>query len=816
MRDRYALVREPIDPWTARALAGRAQRSPLASWLMLLCAAAGCDGSPVEPVDAGPSVDAGTRLDASSLDAGPRPDGALVDSGSSPDGGPPPAADPCAEWDGVFRDDARRVSPDEAASLQTLLDAHDHLRLEEGDYRTEGPAQVRIGAGQSIVARGYARFPDLLVAAGTTEARVRGVSNLAVEFEPGAAITENCFRTLRDSRIVVRGATVAANHFVHLARTSLDIDTSDGGEFRDNRFIKLNSHAATQPISLIGDSERRSGGNSFLLTDSQTPQGSAFYIEGQSDVSFLGINVEAYNWNDRDPEPYVFRVRDTGSVQIGEVIGISRRSSAPAPAYDLDAERVFVHRGRTGTEAPQIRLGESVQDFVSWGNRFTEVDDRATGGTRLRIQELVANDVAVTLDGAELTSPPDASTADHLQHVLRMPSGRPWSRPIPAPIPDATGPNWRDGLAGATDERAALQATLDSEGALQLEPRTYYLGGPLIVRRNDRIIGAGEGRTALVALDPEMDLIRPEWGDPDGCGSTTGGFTVTELTLQGGAVGIHAAYPGTQVNLVLLSHVVFRDMSDAGILVDGAYGWDNNFMDHLSFVRCGDGVRQEGQPRPDSSCYPISEWSTMAYMDKTVFYRARFEQCGRAMVFLPTRANNLNGVVESFFVDGGPAMILNGGNTGMIVAQSVFARNDADPLIQGGLTVAGCSFEANHGSMLGLTSSVSVEGSEFLAGGVADSTVFGGSGPSDIRNAKPLDVAHCRLEMPLGAVTETPSVAGFFLNNVVPSEEPFSALAVSLAYRTFGTVGAADDTRDIYTILEGEAEPGSRFLYSHE
>ena len=781
----------------------------LASCILL----SACDAAP--PADGG-QLDA--ALPDARSDAGAPLDTLVpVDAAETADAGVPTPSfeDPCAEWASVFPEDAFVVMPEQRGELQALLDAHGTIRLiPGGDYRTGGPATVRLGDAQAILSLGRSVFPDVLVAAGTEGAKVRGLSNARIRFEPGAVTRGNCFASLRGSGITSEGASVERNWFVDFGQTPVDVDNAAGGFFRDNRFIKINTHDSDLAVSLVGNADRSSGGNVFLLTDTQTPGGAPFLVEGQSDVTFVGVNAEAFNWRGLASEPYLFRVRNVGAFRGAYFVGTSRHGAAVFPMLDMDAEHITLHRTGSDLAAPQVRLGASVESFVSWENDWddADIDDRAAGGLRLRILE-TQDAPAVRLNGAVLTSPPADTTAMSAALLDERP-GAPWALPAFAAIPDPTGPDWETRRVGMRDERAVIQAMLDApSGLAMLEPRTYYIGGSLVLGSGDRLIGSGMGRTAIVALDASISLLRVEWGDPSGCGAITAGFMLAELTLQGGASGIESSFPGMQINQAVLSHVTFRNMSEAGIFIRGTYGWDNNFFDHLNFVDCAFGVHQQGIPRPATSCYGIGEWSTMSYVDKTVFYRNQFVRCGRAVVLSPTRANNLDAFVESRFVDGGTAIELNSGNSGTMIASCVFENNSESPVVRGPAPLVNCHFVADRGTAM-VGPHADMEGCTFRLGTSSSATIFQNLIPGDVRFTTYVNIAHSDSDMPIGLVEETVPIGGLYLNNTMPAGESMRAWMTVLDYRAQGTPNALDDTRTIDTILLGTASPGSRLLFS--
>ncbi len=748
--------------------------------------------------------------DAAVIDAG-----VLGDGGPLVDGGQAEFEDVCAAWEGTFPADAFEVTPADRNSLQALLDTHGVLRLAPGDYRVDGPTQVTIGSDQAIISLSPTAFPDVRVAAGSERVRLEGLAQLEVTFEPGAAIRYGCFKNLRATTIRVDGATVERNLFVALAQASLKVDTSASGAFSDNRFIKLNSHGAALPIEIQGDAARSSGGNAFLLVDAQTPPGSGFSIEDQRDVAFAGVDLEAYNWSNNEPTAFAFRVRNTGTFRAVHASGMTRQGDATTPAFDLDAEQVFLHRFGAPTANPILRLGPSNQLLASWRDRLSpaRVQDDAPGGLRLFAQEDIGGDVTVALGDTTLTSEPDAATSAAVHDFLRgQGEGAAWSIPHFGAIPDPTGPDWAVGLAAHADESAAIQALVDSEGIAYLEPRTYYVGQPIVLGAGQGLVGAGAGKTALVALTPDVDMIDIRWGDPAACGAITAGFTLAELTMQGGRNGILSAAPGSQINQAVIAHVTFRNMANAGILIDGTYGWDNNVLAYVNFVDSTYGIHQHGQPRPADSCYAIGEWSTMGYLDKTVFYRNQFVGCDRAMLLEPTRPNNLDGIVESSFVGSTTSAItLGSGTSAFVIASSRFVDNAGAPVVQGPTAIINSTFEAGRGAAM-VGHHVDLEGCTFTPGTSSTATVYGYVAPGDVRDPAFFDLSNSNVGIPLGPVTTSIPVAGILYNNELVASDALPAFLTSIQYYTEGTPNSQDDSREVLPLLGGASLPGSQLL----
>jgi len=371
------------------------------------------------------------------------------------------------------------------------------------------------------------------VAAGATGVRLEGLQNTRVSFEAGQTIRYNCFKGLREADIIVDGATVERNMFVGFFNTAVTVDTSQRGHFSDNRFIKLNSQARQIPINLRGDSNRRSGGNAFLLIDAQTPLGSAFSIDGQSDISFVGVDLESYDARfEGGEEPFAFKVRNTGTFRAIQSSGMSRRNPRDqngdeivnlAPSFDIDAERIFMHQFTAPTPDPVLRIGADNDLLFSWRNELssTLIDDNSDNDQALRMfaQEYVGRpfiaengreslrvgyqeDVAFFVDDERQDSLLNTQIANrfHAETTQTEVGSAAWSIPEFSDIPNPTGPNWNANLGQREDESAAIQALVDANGVAQLEPRIYYVGSSIRLDRDQGIIGAGAGKTAIVAL----------------------------------------------------------------------------------------------------------------------------------------------------------------------------------------------------------------------------------------------------------------------------------------------------------------------------
>ena len=512
--------------------------------------------------------------------------------------------------------------------------------------------------------------------------------------------------------------------------------------------------------------------------------------------------------------------------------GMNRASRDPAtsPGFDIDAEKIYIHQFTAPTTDPVLRVGPSNSLLFSWRNELSssliQDDSNVSNALRVFAQEHRGpgnlEDVSFSIGNTRLTREPSAETSNTLHSALTQvqAGSAAWGIPEFQAIPNPTGSNWDAGLDQRVDESAAIQAMIDANGVAYLEPRTYYINSTINLNRNQGIVGAGANRTAIVAMRPNLNMVNLSWNNIDQCAQSTSGFTLAEVTMQGGRNGLTAQQPGMQVNRSIVSHVTFRNMANAGILIDGIFGWDNNAHDYVNYVDSKYGIQQiAGSLVTDeeiaANCYGVpGEHDSLSYMDKTVFYRNQFLNLDVGVVMVAGRPNNLNGIVESSFENSRRSAIeLQGGNLGFMVASSRFVNNAGNPVITGNhnTTVVNSYFEAGQGSSM-VGNSVHVEGSTFKAGSSRSATVFGETQLSDFRNPRYFDVANSVLEIPIGPITTSTNITGMYLNNDQLSSDANTGFLDLIEFITNGTVVRTDDVRNIIPLLRGNSSSGSQLL----
>ena len=203
----------------------------------------------------------------------------------------------------------------------------------------------------------------------------------------------------------------------------------------------------------------------------------------------------------------------------------------------------------------------------------------------------------------------------------------------------------------------------------------------MLVDGTKGIIGAGTGKTIIVGLTDDFPLIRL-------VESATGdnNFILSNLTLQGGSVGVYAPDEMDMIAFTNLKYVVFRNQN-YGIHLYRIFGLDNCFFDNVSFVDCNVGFFQDPNP--------VYTFADAGYVDKVVFYNGQYLNCGTAVSMKATRADNLNAWINCKFDNNTLAFDISGHNF-PIAANCDFTNHKGANIIRDSpLALYNCNFYNN-------------------------------------------------------------------------------------------------------------------------
>jgi hypothetical protein len=672
------------------------------------------------------------------------------------------------------------IGPD----LQQCLDANTAIRLEGGDYRTQNRFALLVKSGQQLYGLPGTYVPEIRIQSGTEKVVLSTINSNKVNFVRSStndAIRFNVFIRVNASFNDL-GSVVESNVFTYCNGT-LHIDNRASGYLRNNRFIGSHAHAQSDMITVMGDKQGLSYGNTFLWYNFLTPHGRTTLINNQKDISFVGIDAEGWNETGEDSTwAPMLDFDKTSTVRVFAANG-GNGGLNPTPYIRANADQVQI-LDMNSTSQPITPGSKSAagspwnptspnllntiflgaDNRLSWIGNFCCVSSVSFPAPGLHFEIFQSGKGAFKING--VASDDYADVTDNALHQLFAPENRPgtpWEEAVFRPLPDPAGANWKASVSTAvqkgTDDSARIQNMIDSSptGVALLPAGTYYIAKSLVLGKNKGLIGAGMDKTLILALSPSLNMIVPgDSAHPNSGGNQK--FILSDLTLQGGRSGVfHSADntgPYTQLTEVFLSYVQFREMNLAGILFQDIYGWDNNLLDHLGFVNCETGFKQSFPSVPKSG-----ENSDNNYMDKTIFYKVQFVG-NKLGVDLPAyRPDNLNAFIYSLFENNlnGAAFLQNALTT--VFAGSQFIDNGGSAVVQLSnsfhTSFASCQFTAGSKGKFFFSQSVNVEGARFSQGIGGNAKVF--------KDGASVTVYNSLSDVPLGKV-----VQGVFVNSKFP------------------------------------------------
>jgi len=597
-----------------------------------------------------------------------------------------------------------------ADTIQQVLDSQGAVRLEDADY-SSAPA-ITLRSGQQLYGLG-ASGPVITIEPGANGVVLSNIRPARLEFPASSLVTHHNLFFEIGGDVVAIGATLEENVFLGLENGTIHIDNTNGGWAKNNRFIRIRAHALKPLLTMKGDPQLQSTGNVFLWGNQLTQPEGMVDIRSQAQVSFVGWDDEAYADITTDP---IYRFEDIGTLRMWSMNGAS--TTTTMPLFDIDAtDLLMVNVTMISSHPTRIVLRPGVENAF-WMDAATPMEDQNPTGVRIGSRTGQNNNTGSSMDdhGGALTVPLPADSGAALHSLFDRPSV-PWERPTFGPEPDPAGPDWRLALPTATDSTAAIQAQIDANETVVLGPGVHYISAPLKFHSGTKIIGSGVDVTAIVALDPSIDMIIDS-GTESG---TRARFQILDLTLQGGTNGVHLFAEGDfrQYSVFLLSNVAFRDFSNAGFFIDQIFGLDNGLLHNVDFIGNSTGFKQY----VDRTADPAG--SNSGYMDKVTFHHNRFLRNGIGADLPAHRANNLDSFISSLFQDNTDRAVFATSANDMQLVNSDFINNGGTPSVMGVTDVISCYFRSDERgiAMLG-GRELQIEGSRFEAGTSTTGKVF--------------------------------------------------------------------------------------------
>jgi len=675
----------------------------------------------------------------------------------------------------IYPASAYAVTVEGREGLQQALDAHRSVRLLPGDY---GPGPITLRSGQQLYGLPGTKLRRIIIEPGATGALVSGVQGNVV-FPASDTVTRGNTILRTYGAIIVRGGSLEDNLFIDTR--SLDVDVTASGYLRNNRFIRAPGQIqGNAMLKFRASPERPSTGNVFLWVNSGAPEGPTTDITGVPELTIAAVDAEMWSFPmkqptalfvtgpmqrlnlfavqggryDKDPEVRKsFGLIDSAAREI-RVFGLTCGYRGQAP--DTLPPKIVLRDGNERSLfADCLRYSYSIPSTSTLHVRaFEQTRGVPESGPTPLSNPGADQPVVIEPAGAEQTQ--QAALKDMILQTGR--TMRPWDRPSFDPPPNPAGDDWAKDVAAAPDQTQMLQDRLDKEGMVVLPPGKYYISAPLRISSTKGIIGAGMDQTVIIAKDPNLSMFVYDAQDK------TRGVSLANLTLQGGRVGVHLRAEDLKhpISYSFLSHITFRNMSEAGVFMDmpapGSASLDNNMISFCNFVQCGSGLKQNAAGQKG--------WG---FIDKLVVYRCQFLQCGVGIDFPAARSNNTCSYIECLFKGntGGAARLKH--NTTTSFANCDFIDNAGDPVVASDQLVyfLSCRFQAGAGAQGLLPSQSCAEGCVFEPGASTGAVV--------VKEPSRNHFYNCRVEMPIGQLND-----GLLLNNQFAGHADLSQLAVSV------------------------------------
>ncbi|NDP28091.1 MAG: fibronectin type III domain-containing protein [Flavobacterium sp.] len=573
------------------------------------------------------------------------------------------------------------------ATLQSALDTYGSVRLERGDY---SGVNIVMKSNQKLYGHpSLNKVSNITIAAGSTNVRLEDLvpADSFITLQPGGVISGCTFKSIKWATLVGTNVMFENNSLINFGGV-IRIDCSQSGYFRNNKIIKHQTGTVSNLLVLKGNSATPSYGNVSLHTNFLTPHGNTTDIAGLQSLTFVGLDAEGWNLTGEGTKALI-SASNMGSVKITDFNGANSYSQVITPSFDIDAKDVYFINKSMNLPSDVLSLRTNMF-VINGAGQYVRKAGTVTGFDLLGN---LNNSNAIKYNGVEQTSSISNSTVNSsLSSTILGTQHTPWVRPTWETLPDPLGANWKTNRVGKPDQTSYIQGLINTKGIAELPVGTFYIGSTLKlpIDSNHGIIGQGTGKTVIVGLTDDFPLI-----------SLTGGqdanFILSYLTLQGGSKGIYASQDfGTQhIAYQNMKFVVFRNQN-YGIELKQIRGLDNNFLENLGFVDCTIGFFQN----------PLTPYAnnidTSSFVDKTMFYKNQFINCGTAVSMLATRADNLDAWVDCKFDRGQKAINLANQNT---------------PLI------ANCDFSNYTGANVITSSSISMYNSNVFNNSITGSTI---------------------------------------------------------------------------------------------
>ncbi len=586
------------------------------------------------------------------------------------------------------------------ANLQTALNTYGSVRLEAGNYRVGGVASVMLTSNMKLYGHpSYNEMPPINIAAGATNVLVNSVKVwYGLNFLSGATTTNCKISKTSGGFILGTNCSVQNCEFVDIIGSKITINNSVSGYFRNNKFIKHWITSDYPQLDLKGNNTTPSYGNTWAWLNLLTAHGDATDIDNFGDLNIIGLDAEAWNYNNLGTGKALIYMRNMGDVKLASMAGLGYATNS-TPVFDIESDNLLLlskeistNGGASTTTAKTLTIDSNLSPYGVTGGNY---DIRGH-----------FNNTNLSYNGANQSSLITGSTATNIISSILTEQKQTWARPVFTEIANPTGLNWSTNRVGQSSSRVYIQGLIDSSGIANLPEGVFYIDAPLLINKEEGIVGAGTGKTVIVGLTDDFNLINVR-------GDGVSNFTISNLTLQGGNKGVHITSDGFDVffqpNGINFKYVVFRNQANFGIEVAQMYGMDNCMFEQVHFFNIPTAFKQTPDPN-----WGGFETNHMTYIDKTVFYKCQVINCGTGFSMRTARADNLNAWIDCNFSGNNVAIDLSAHNAPIII-NSDFRNNTGLHIIEATPTIGlySCNFYNNTANNIIKGETVHIEGCNF-------------------------------------------------------------------------------------------------------
>lgn len=560
------------------------------------------------------------------------------------------------------------------ANLQTALSTYGSVRLEAGDY--SGSA-ITLTSNQKLYGHpSITGVPYITIASGSTNVILEDLtalsnSDLQISFQPGGIISNCIFKTIKGCRLVANNSMLENNQFIDINGT-INFNCSVSGYFRNNRIIKHQAQSISNMLVMKGNSITPSYGNVNIHSNYLTSNGVTTDISNLQSSTFIGIDCESYSGLTQE----LFYAQNIGKMNLSTVQGGMLYNSGLG-YYNIDADNLLSIYNAGNSSTASV-----IAPRTNYLNTFAYLQPTRSVGTvtgfsaysDITNRNFIYNEVSQTSAIIDPTA---------LSNFILGTQYTPWTRPTWNILPDPLGSTWATDRVGKPDSTSFIQNLINTNKVAELPAGIFYISSTLNIPMDGTygIVGQGTGKTVICGLTDNFPLITT--------GSDIfGRCTLANITFQGGSVGLYVTGQSSFMAYQNIKFVVFRNQT-AGIQTHQIFGLDNCFIDNTSFVNCTKGFFQD-----PLLPYVNGVVEGSSYVDKTLFYKNQFINCGTGLSMQATRGNNMNAWVDCNFNGGGEA--INGGGDSTVIANCDFTNyTGTNVMTTNGFTMFNSNFYNN-------------------------------------------------------------------------------------------------------------------------